>query len=128
LADDYLGVAAGDREGQAAELSWLDGRIAQLRGRLATQVASLIRDGLDARLERAAVGQLEDEVALLTRRRDGIARLLAEDEQARSRLSSLERLAKHATGRLELMTLEERGEVLALLDVRVLALADGSLK
>lgn len=43
IEDDYLGVAIGDSDGQAAELAWLEGQIGQLRGRMTTQVASLIR-------------------------------------------------------------------------------------
>ena len=51
----------------AAELSWLDGQITQLRGRMTSQVAGLIRGGLDEQVVKAAVAQLErrDLLALL---------------------------------------------------------------
>ena len=74
-----------------------------------------------------AVAQLEAELAALDRRAADIARWVAEGEQARERVTSLDDLAQRAAGRLDSMTLDERADVLALLDVRVTVQEDGGL-
>ncbi len=50
---------------------------------------------------------------------------MAESASARDRVSSLDRLATTAAGRLGSMTLDERRDVLALLDVRVQLTEEG---
>jgi hypothetical protein len=127
LADDYLGLPCGDSGSQAGQVAWLDGQITQLRGRMTSQVAELIKGGLDAQVVKEAVAQLEDDLAMLQKRRDDIARSMAEGDRARELVSSMDRLAEHATGRLDSMTLDERRDALALLDVRVTVQASGGL-
>ena len=103
----------------------MEAQARQLRERMTGQVASLIRSGLNAELVAGAVAQLEDELTVLDKRADSIRWALAESASARDRVSSLDRLATTAAGRLGSMTLDERRDVLALLEVRVQITEEG---
>lgn len=60
---------------------------------------------------------LNEELAVLVTRRHHVAPFAEQGEQARQQLGTLDDLAIWEAGRLDKMTLEERKEVMALLDV-----------
>jgi hypothetical protein len=118
LAAGYLG-ADGDTASQEAELKKLDRDATALQGRMTNAMATWIKSGSDQSIFDAAMEQLNEELAALTKRRDDIARYLAESEQAREQMTSLGGLAGRVSGRLGSMSLDEQREVLDLLDVRI---------
>ena len=118
LADDYLGLA-GSADDRAGELASVERQISQLRQRMAQGTAAHIRAGADPEVLAQAMKLLGEELNTLVTRRDDIARFAEQGEQARQQLGSLDELAGLAAGRLETMTLAERKEVMALLDLRV---------
>lgn len=118
LTADYL-ATTGDREAQEAELDRLDREVAALRQRMSGAVATHIRAGTDPAVVAAAMEQLNGDLAALSKRRDSIARYLADSEQVHQQMTSLDSLAARAAGRLRSMSPDEQREVLDLLGVRV---------
>ena len=118
LAADYLGStgSAGDQE---AELARLDTATASMRHRMASAMAMHIKAGTDMTIFEAAMEQLNGELGALEKRRDDIARYLAETEERQEQMASLGGIAARVAGRLDSMTLEDQKEVLGLLNVRV---------
>jgi DNA invertase Pin-like site-specific DNA recombinase len=118
LAASYLG-SAGSADEQQAELAKLDRDIERLRDRITTQLAALIRAGIDPDQVASAIAQLNDEASALEKRRDDIARYLDETADRQEQMTSLGGLSARVAGRLDSMSLDEQKELLDLLNVRI---------
>jgi DNA invertase Pin-like site-specific DNA recombinase len=122
LAERYLGVSTTAGDSVFNELAAIDRQVAQLRSRMAQGTAAHIRAGADPEVLAQAMALLADDLAALVQRRDDVALFAERGEQARQQLGSLDDLASSAAGRLDLMSPEERKEVLVLLGVKVYVL------
>jgi hypothetical protein len=122
LAHAFLGMTGEDGQSREGELVALESAIGTLQDRLSAGVAGYIKAGLDPEAVASAMEQLEDELAALRRRRDDIARLLADGQARSNSLDELGKLAATAAGRLAGADLALQAEVLALRDVRVTVL------
>jgi site-specific DNA recombinase len=122
LAQDYLGLRAGQVGVEQDEVEALRKRVAQLERAQKTVLTDLVVRGFDADDIQEATREV---AAQLTGARQRLADL--ESWSAASRAESLRvmqlwELAEAAGERLQAMNLEERKAVLALLDVRVTVL------
>lgn len=119
MARDYLGLRGERVEAEADQLQALDAKVASLEEARTRRAADALRAGLDPELIRAAVAELEEELATVRERRDRLEAWRAEGEAESDRMRRLWALAEGAHARLGAMGPRERRAVLDLLDVRV---------
>jgi DNA invertase Pin-like site-specific DNA recombinase len=122
LAAEWLGLAGEQADAHGGELARLDREIATLRERVSVDLDGFIEAGLPPAEVAASMARLTDKLAALGRRRDDVARFLADAEARSASLDQLGRLAATARDRLEHADLAFQAETLALLDVRVTVL------
>lgn len=119
LAGAALDARPAAKSAETEDLAALDRRVARLENGLASTVADLVRQGMDASTIRAASRELEDDLARLRERR---AIIKAWQASAQEKAERMERLAELATRASESLTTPEpalRRRVLDLLDIRV---------
>ncbi len=119
MASDYLALRAGQVATEREELERVEGEIAKLERRLATEVVEYIRAGVAPSIVRAATEAIEGDLATLRRRREDLGTWSEESRAESEKVRELWGLAERAHTRFDSMSLEERAEVMALLDVTV---------
>ncbi|OLF07763.1 hypothetical protein BLA60_25885 [Actinophytocola xinjiangensis] len=126
MAADYLGVE-GDRARRGADrLPAIERKIAQLQRARVSRAADALKSGISPDLLRAAVGQIEEELAGLEEERDRLQAARRDRQSGQDRAVALARLAEQAATRLPQIRMEDRRDVLRLLGVNVTVLEQSS--
>lgn len=125
LAREYLAIESGRAVTQADELAALHEQIAKLEAQLSAGVTAYLRAGIDPDAMAAATKGLQDEMALLRRRRDDIERYQSDTTAQAGAMDQVAKLAQRAAGRLASMNGAQRAEVIRLLDIEVQPLETG---
>ncbi|MEU1733345.1 recombinase family protein [Streptosporangium sp. NPDC020145] len=118
MARDWLEGHAEQTRSEQAEFERVTAQIAKLKTSLTTTIVEYAKQGLPAEALAAATDQINQDIAALERRQ-------VELTPWRPRATAVADLTELATSRLVTMAMEQRKEVLALLDVKVTVL-DGS--
>jgi hypothetical protein len=125
LAREYLAIESGRAVTQADELAALHEQIAKLEAQLSAGLTAYLRAGIDPDALREATKGLQDEMALLKRRRDDIERYQSDTTAQAGAMDQVAKLAQRAAGRLASMNGAQRAEVIRLLDIEVQPLETG---
>lgn len=119
MAADYLGLRAEASQPEAHALGEVESAIARLEKARVERAVEALKAGVPADVLAAAVAQIEQEVAALRIKREGLLAWSANQRAEQDRALSLARLAEQARTTLPNMPLAGRGEVLRLLRVSV---------
>ena len=117
LAEEYV-----ERQSSAEvpdDLGDIERQIAELEAKRTTTAVEYMRAGVDPSLVKAAVAEIDRELAGLAARARRATAAVQQAGEARGRLAQLRTLAERAAGRLERMDDRERRTVLEALDLRV---------
>ncbi len=121
--NDLARVALDSRPAAEAieteDLAAVDRRIARLENGLASTIADLVRQGMDATAIRAASHELENDLLRVRERRATVAAWQASAREKAGRMERLLSLSKRAAEALTAPDPELRRRVLDLLDLRV---------
>jgi len=122
MAEDYMGLRSAEVGSEREQLEAIDAKVANLDRARTGQAAAALKAGLDPDLIRAAVAELDTELAALRQHRARLEAWRQESVAESDRVRRLWEMAETAHQRLAGMTPQERRAVLDLLDVRVTVL------
>lgn len=123
MAEDYMGLRGAEIGTEREQADAIEAKIANLDQARTDRAVQALKAGLDSDLIRAAVAELDSELALLRQHRTRLQAWRQESVAESDRVRRLWEMAETAHQRLAGMTPQERRAVLDLLDVRVTVLA-----
>jgi DNA invertase Pin-like site-specific DNA recombinase len=119
LAQDYLGLRRGQIRIETEELSTVQAKVDRLERAQSDILPDLLRRGLDAEAIEAATRVIVADLAETRARLVTLQRWSSESKQESKRVRDAWALAELADDHLAVMSLEERAQILRLLDVHV---------